>query len=85
MKFLNIFVAAIIINLSTCLIILKNSTLNKDYKFGGVSNLYLSLSESIFFTSQNDIFGFLNPENGLITSIYELEGNEKIVRFYGTD
>ena len=46
--------------------------LNLDYKIAGISNLYLNLSDSIFFTSSSNIFGFLNNTNGLITSIYEL-------------
>lgn len=43
MRFLGFLVTTIFINLSTCLITLKDSTLNKDYEIGGISNLYLYL------------------------------------------
>lgn len=82
MRFLTFLIVSVLINLSTCLITLKGSTLNLDYKIGGISNLYLNLSDSIFFTSSLNVFGFLNDTNGLITSIYELESNEKIIRFH---
>ena len=72
MRFLIFLIASVLVNLSTCLITLKDPSLNLDYKIAGISNLYLNLSDSIFFTSSSNIFGFLNNTNGLITSIYEL-------------
>lgn len=82
MRFLIFLIVSVLVNLPTCLITLKGSSLNLDYKIGGISNLYLNLSDSIFFTSSLNVFGFLNDTNGLITAIYELESNEKIIRFH---
>ena len=72
MRFSIFLIASVLVNLSTCLITLKGPSLNLDYKIADISNLYLNLSDSIFFTSSSNIFGFLNNTNGLITSIYEL-------------
>ena len=72
MRFFIFLIAIVLVNLSTCLITLKGPSLNLDYNIAGISNLYLNLSDSIFFTSSSNNFGFLDNTNGLITSIYEL-------------
>lgn len=66
MRVLLFLIASVLVNLSTCLINHKGSSLNLDYKIGGISNLYLNLSDSVFFTSASNKFGFLNNTNGLI-------------------
>lgn len=60
--------------------ILEKEVIGDNYSIGTIADISFTREDRIFFRSDDDLFGFLNSTSGELLSVYELEGDERVLK-----